>query len=185
MQKVYIGLDLSASPRRRTAYAILWEDLRCKAAFFREDEELLAIVRSYKPALVAIDAPLSFPASGGLRGCEKALARLGIRALPPVLPGMRQLTERAISLSRRLFEEGFKVIEVYPGGAQDVLGLPRKKNLEGLLRGLSSLGLVLEAQAINGDILDAATAAYTAWSYARGSYILIRASDCELILPAP
>ncbi|MEM4412236.1 MAG: DUF429 domain-containing protein [Thermofilum sp.] len=185
MYEAYIGLDLSASPKRKSAYAVLSEDLRCRAALFRGDEELLSVARNYRHALVAIDAPLSLPVSGSLRGCEKALTRLGIRAFPPALPGMRQLAERAISLSEKLREQGLRVVEVYPGGAQDVLGLPRKKNPEGLLKGLLSLGMVLEAQTINGDILDAATAAYTAWSYAHGKYIMIRTGDCELILPAP
>lgn len=185
MRRAYIGLDLSASPKRRSACAVLSDDLHCTATLFREDDELLSIVKDYEQALIAIDAPLSLPSRGSLRGCERALARLGIRAFPPTLPGMRQLAERAISLSGKLRERGFRVIEVYPGGAQDVLGLPRKKDLEGLLKGIISLGVALEAQTINGDVLDAVTAAYTAWSYAHGKYIEIRTGDCELILPAP
>lgn len=145
----------------------------------------MRIVNDYRPLVIAIDAPLSLPARGGFRGCERVLARLGIRSLPVTLPGMRLLAERAISLSRKLREQGFEVLEVYPGGAQDILGLPRKRDRKGLLEGLASLGISINARNVNGDVLDAVTAAYTAWSYSEGNYILIRTSDCSLVLPAP
>jgi hypothetical protein len=45
---------------------------------------------------------------------------------------MRKLTSRGIRLREILEAKGFCVIEVYPGGAQDVLGLARKQ------RGLKS-----------------------------------------------
>ena len=46
---------------------------------------------------------------------------------------MQGLTERGMRLAKLLKEQGFDVIESYPGAVEDVLGLPRKRvDLRGL-----------------------------------------------------
>ncbi len=56
---------------------------------------------------------------------------------------MRKLTVRGISLKCVLETQKFTVLEAYPGGAQDVLGIPRKqKGLEKLKVGLEKLGII-------------------------------------------
>lgn len=182
---VYLGVDLSASRRRKSAYALLYEDLSCKAGFFSGDDELVALAEEYSPRVVGIDAPLSFPKGGRLRGCDKALLRLGVKVFSPVFSGMLELTSRGIKLKEALEERGFEVIEVYPGGSQDLLGIPRKsRDKRGLLEGLRSLGVKFE-ETLQGDILDAITAAFTSYAYAVGEYILVSSEDCRLILPSP
>lgn len=55
---------------------------------------------------------------------------------------------------------GFKVIEIYPGAAQDVWGIPRKQfGLERLRRGLEKLGIGGLERGMNGDELDAVSGA--------------------------
>jgi predicted nuclease with RNAse H fold len=184
--KTFFGVDLSASPKKKSAYAVLYEDLTCVTGFFKHDDELVEKVEKYSPEVVGIDAPLSFPQKGYYRLCEKALRRLGIRAFSPIFEGMRSLTLRAIQLRSKLEKRGYEVIEIYPGGTQDMLGLPRKnKSREKLYLGLRSLGLRFP-ESRNGDLLDAVTAALTVFAYKKEEYILVSSSDgCRLVLASP
>ncbi|MGA2309839.1 MAG: DUF429 domain-containing protein [Candidatus Bathyarchaeia archaeon] len=110
------------------------------------DEEVLEKTEGSKPEIVAIDAPLSLPAGREsieqrtnvhLRECDKELLRRGIKFFPVTLGPMRKLTTRGMSLRRTLENKRFRVIEVYPGVAQGVLGIPRKQTgLDRLREGL-------------------------------------------------
>lgn len=168
-----VGVDLAGSRKRWTGLCYLDEGLRCELRKAKDDEEIVGFVVERMPKLVAIDAPLSLPRgwrgadAGGpaYRECDKRLLEMGIRLLPLTLRPMTMLTMRGIGLKRRLEELGYKVIEVYPGGAQDVLGISRKcceikAGLEALgLKGLENAGK---------DELDAATCALVGWMYLRG-----------------
>ena len=56
-----------------------------------------------------------------------------------------------MALRKRLQSENIRVIEVYPGGAQDVLNIPRKKKgLDDLRLGLQKLGI----KGLNDDMSD-------------------------------
>jgi hypothetical protein len=60
-------------------------------------------------------------------------------------------------------------VEVYPGGAQDVLSLPRAKhNPTELRRGLELLGLKALKKGISNHELDAVTAAYVGLLFLNG-----------------
>jgi predicted nuclease with RNAse H fold len=81
---------------------------------------------------------------------------------------MRKLTERGIRLKRRLEAEGFRVVEIYPGGAQDVWRIPRaKRSKEGLRRGLTRLGVRGLSRLASDHELDAATGALVGLLYLR------------------
>ncbi|MDH5362656.1 MAG: DUF429 domain-containing protein, partial [Aigarchaeota archaeon] len=117
------------------------------------DIDLVKAVEESNPAVVAIDAPLSIPKGRRsleerspihLRECDRELLKRGIKFFPVTLGPMRKLTVRGISLMEELRRQGFRVIEVYPGGAQDILGIPRKQ------RGLSQLRLALERLGVKG-----------------------------------
>ncbi len=70
------------------------------------------------------------------------------------------LTERGISLKAKIEETGYRVVECYPGGAQDMWGIPRqRRDLQGLRRGLEGLEVKGLTEATTGDELDAVTAA--------------------------
>ncbi len=75
------------------------------------------------------------------RKCELALKRMGISVFWCLLPTMEMLTRRGIRLAL-ICAKGPKVIESYPGAAQDILGIPRKRaSLEELKWGLSRAGI--------------------------------------------
>lgn len=142
------------------------------------DEEILEFTRRANPGVVAIDAPLNLPPGrksmadrngAHYRPCDLELRRRGIPFFPITLGPMRSLTERGIRLKRRLEEDGFRPIEIYPGGAQDVWGLPRaKRNLPGLRRGLTRLGIRgLEKKGSDHE-LDAATGALVGRLFLKG-----------------
>src|SRR5207253_4805696 len=82
---------------------------------------------------------------------------------------------------------GCKVIESYPGAAQDVLGIPRKKtSLEELKWGLSRAGIrgdFLTAN-ITHDELDAITSALVGLFYLADDYIALgTTAEDYLIVP--
>jgi hypothetical protein len=82
---------------------------------------------------------------------------------------MRVLTERGKGLKEVLETKGFKVIEVYPGGAQDVWTIPRaKQNLSELREGLHRLGIRGLDKSCADHELDAATAALVGRLYLQG-----------------
>ena len=79
-----------------------------------------------------------------MRVAEYDLNSVGISAYPALIDSMKPLTLRGIKLRREIeaIPNGPKVIESYPGAAQDVLCIPRKqKGLEFLRAGLTELGL--------------------------------------------
>jgi hypothetical protein len=82
---------------------------------------------------------------------------------------MRALTERGIDLRRKLERAGVKVIEIYPGGAQDIWKIPRaKRGLEALRSGLESMGIRGLSRGASAHELDAATGAYVGRLFLRG-----------------
>jgi len=77
------------------------------------------------------------------------------------------------------------VIEVFPGAAQDVLGIPRKKaSRDELTAGLRALGIMQVPSDLTGDALDAITAAYVGRCFLRGEYEALGPSDeVQVIIP--
>lgn len=163
-----VGVDLAGSPHRPTGVCIL-RGLRAQTHIAFADEEILTWVAQARPDLVPIDAPLSLPAgrttiddrSGPhFRACDLELRRRGIRFFPITLGPMRLLTQRGLLLKAKIEELGYRVVECYPGGAQDVWGLPRQhRDRQGLRRGLERLGVRGLPESLTGDELDAVTAA--------------------------
>jgi hypothetical protein len=165
---IVAGVDLAGVPRRPTGVCLLRGHSASTALLF-EDREILDFVRKAKPDLVAIDAPLNLPPGrrsiedrNGVhyRPCDLELRAHGIPFFPITLGPMRALTVRGIRLRRRLEKEGFRVAEIYPGGAQDVWGIPRaRRDLESLKAGLVRLGVKGLRCGISDHELDAATGA--------------------------
>ena len=76
-----------------------------------------------------------------------------------------------MKLKRELIKRGFKVIEVYPGGAQDILGIARKtKSKDKLREGLRKLGIKGLRKNMSDHELDAITAAYVGKLYLEEKY---------------
>jgi predicted nuclease with RNAse H fold len=174
---VVVGIDLAGSPDRPTGMCTL-SGLRALTGDVFSDDEILAWVAKAKPRAVGIDAPLTLPTgrrtieqSTGihLRPCDLELQRRGIHFLPVTIGPMRVLARRGMALRRRLRRLGIDVVEVYPGGAQDVWRIPRKQpDLAALRRGLVRLGVRELRGALSHHELDAVSAALVTRDYARG-----------------
>ena len=171
------GIDLAGVAHRPSGWCLL-KGLKAETALLYSDEEILACVRKRKPELVAIDAPLTLPPGRKsinqksrfhLRPCDQELKRRKIPFFPITLGPMRSLTERGIKLRCILEEEGFRVIEIYPGGAQDIWKIPRAKHaLSGLSRGLRRLGIRGLRSDTTDHELDAASGALVGWLLLQG-----------------
>jgi len=164
-----VGIDLAGSTKRNTGICTLNGKRITGWKTVHTDEEILSLVEQAKPNLIAIDAPLNLPPGRKtiedrngehFRPCDRELLRRGIRFFPITLGPMRSLTKRGISLKRKFSRRGYRVIEIYPGAAQDVWRVARKQDgLPKLRRGLEKLGLRGLDKNMNGDELDAATGA--------------------------
>jgi predicted nuclease with RNAse H fold len=187
-----VGVDLAGVEARNTGVACLNFDLHLTHAIVHTDEEIVDFVLTHHPLVVVVDAPLSLPrgrlsleekSNIHLRECDRVLLRRGIRFFPVTLGPMRKLTARGIRLAARLRDFGVKVFEGYPGGAQDIMGIPRKnKGVDALAAGLRGLGLAVDG--LTHDELDAVTCAYVGLLYLKGGAELIGDRDeGEMLLP--
>jgi predicted nuclease with RNAse H fold len=154
-----------------------------------DDEEIAAFVEAHRPALVAIDAPLSLPlglcclegtcscqplSSHKGRQCERELSALGIGCYyttkRSIIKGM---VYRGIRLKADLEGRGYTVIEIYPYASKvRLLGLlPKKTTVAGrqaLQKGLQRLIPSIPSpreDLLSHDTLDALLAAYTGFLY--------------------
>jgi predicted nuclease with RNAse H fold len=187
-----VGLDLAGVETRPTGFCILGE-WNVKTCVVYSDGEIIKKIRENKPRIVAVDAPLSLPAGRKsieertgthLRECDRELLRRRIRFFPVTLGPMRKLTSRGIKLRKTLESMHFKVVEVYPGGAQDVLGIPRKqKGLDKLRDGLKKLQIKGITNAMSADELDAITCAYVGKLYLEGKTLTYGNDDQTIIMP--
>jgi uncharacterized protein YprB with RNaseH-like and TPR domain/predicted nuclease with RNAse H fold/dephospho-CoA kinase len=150
-----VGIDLTGSAARPSGWCLL-DGADATTICLRSDEEILQHTMEARPDVVSIDSPLSVPrgrklvgrgsssreAGSIVRDCERMLKRRGINVYPCLLPSMRMLTERGIRLATLLRAEGVPVIESYPGAAQDIMRIPRKRaGLHYLIRGLADFGV--------------------------------------------
>ena len=186
------GIDLTSSPRRLSAYAVLHDDgALAEVGLAREDAELLALAERWRPRIVAVDAPLSPPrglccleeacpcrpsAPGGLKAAERELFRQGISLYATTKRSIiKVMIKRAMALRLMLEARGYVVLEVYPYAAKVRLwgkGMPRKttragrewlrEKLDGMVPGLRQ-----HEGRLGHDQLDAIVAAYTAYLYGR------------------
>ena len=192
-----IGIDLAGSQRRETGFCILEED-RIRTKVLKEDEEIIGSTVEQKPELTAIDAPLSLPKGrcclkddcpcrgrGHLRNCDRDLIKLKIRFFPLTLGPMRSLTRRGMMMKKVLEQRGLTVVEVYPGGAQDIWGIPRKqKGVELLRYNLKQMGVVgIEDRSTHHE-LDAVTCALVGKLYVEGNFILLGdPEEGQIVMP--
>lgn len=172
-----MGLDLAGAPARDTGACVMEGPHRIWGTVLHSDAEVLAYVRTARPDLVVIDAPLSLPrgrrtiedrTGPHLRECDRELLRRRIPFFPLTLGPMRMLTVRGMRLAALLKRGHFRVLEGYPGGAQDLLGVPRKKAGPRLLQShlrARGLGGELVRRALSHDELDAVTIAWVGWEF--------------------
>lgn len=181
-----VGIDLTGSETRASGWALL-ENGTAQTQKVLSNHQLIEETSKQTPAVISIDAPLSLPAGrisvfdddpgrkqyGITRECERLMAKRGIRSYPPLIQSMQKLTQRGIYLAGEFRKLGYEVIEGYPGGTQDLLGIPRKrKSLEGLVKGLQAFGIkgTYDQKGVSHDEIDAITAALVGYFYLAGKY---------------
>ena len=150
-----VGIDLTGSERRASGWCELAKR-NASTEMLHTDDELIERTIGSKPHVVSIDSPLSLPFGrchisdddpgraryGIMRQCERTLRRRGINVYPCLIPSMQRLTERGMRMASVLRKAGLPVIESYPGAAQDILGIPRKRvSTELLSTGLQEFGI--------------------------------------------
>jgi hypothetical protein len=145
-------------------------DLKTSTFLSYSDADVLECAEKEKPNLITIDAPLNLPPGRKTiedrngehyRVCDLELRKRKIPFFPITLGPMRVLTVRGIELRGELEKRGFRAVEMYPGGAQDIWGIPRaRRDLEGLRNGLQRLGIIGLKKDISDHELDAATGAF-------------------------
>lgn len=191
-----VGLDLAGSPARTTGGCRLDGPRKTTTRPLYDDEEIVSWTLEGEPEVVCIDAPLGLPrgrksldipSPPHFRLCDLELRRLGIPFFPITLGPMRMLTARGIRLKARFEAAGVPAIESYPGGAQDMLGIPRKnQGTERLRRALLRRGFRgdVERGGLTHDELDAVLCAWVGRWFVQGNALAIGdASEGRIYLP--
>lgn len=188
-----VGLDLAGVETRPSGLCI-FKEMKVETELLYSNEEIIQKIEKLKPKIIAIDAPLSLPPGRKtieertdvhLRECDKELLRRGIKFFPITLGPMRKLTERGIKLKRILKYRGFKVIEVYPGAAQDVWNIPRKqRGLEKLMNGLKKMGIKGLKKGMSDHELDAVTCALTGKYFLDGNAEVLGTIENGIVMPS-
>jgi len=187
-----VGLDLAGVEKRPTGFCVI-KGLTAETSHVYTDIEILARTVQASPQIVAIDAPLSLPpgrqsieqrTAEHLREADKELLRRRIKFFPITLGPMRQLTIRGMNLKKLLKLRQLKAIEVYPGGAQDVLGIPRKqKGLEHLKSGLERFGIEGLNCHMSDHELDAVTCAFVGKLFLEGKAVTYGVPERGIVMP--
>ncbi len=204
-----LGIDLAASSKRPSAYAVLngHQELSEMGAFHTY-EELLEVLDGHKPNIIAIDAPLTLPL--GLdcleescpcepslkqkgRTAEVELAHMGIGCFYTSKRSIiKGLVYRGVEFYRALTTRGHQVIEVYPYATKVVLfgdKIPRKASRQGMAFVKEKLreliwGLDPIVDGLNHDRCDALLAAYTAHChFEEGTDSLGLAEEGYIVIP--
>jgi predicted nuclease with RNAse H fold len=189
----FAGIDLTSSPKKASAYALLAADLRIRSLRdLSADSEIIATAEHDRPKLIAIDAPVSLPlglcclnedchchpvSDSKGRLCERKLASLGISSYFTTKRSIiKKMVYRAIDLKKKLTARGIQVIEVYPYASKVTMWgkpIPKKTSKEGLeylkvhLTGIIP-DLAQQRAKLGHDLCDAVMAAYTGYLYYLG-----------------
>lgn len=193
-----VGIDLTGSEDRPSGFCLMKNNY-ITTYQINKDDDMIDIIKNFKPDIVSIDSPLSLPKGrisvfdddpgrdefGILRVCERILKTRGVNAYPTLLPSMQKLTKRGIELSIKLRSLGVPVIESYPGVVQDIIGLPRKQaSLTLLKKGLGIFGLKGKflKENVSHDEIDAITSALVGMFFLSGDYEAIGSLEENLMI---
>lgn len=195
-----VGIDLTGSESRPSGWCLLTNNV-AETQCLGTDHDLIETTLSFRPDVVSIDSPLSIPKGrlsvsdddpgrdefGIMRICERILKRRGVNVYPSLIPSMQKLTARGMRLAAHFRSLGVPVIESYPGAAQDIMGIPRKRaSLEYLERGLQLFGIEgsFDYKEVTHDELDAITSAIVGLFFWSGKFEALGTEDEEyLIIP--
>lgn len=145
------GIDLAGLQKNKSGVCIFDKEILLLTLY--EDEEIIKTVNEFSPEIVAIDAPIMKKIR--VRKADKILKKYG--AMPPTMPSMRILTERARKIVDSIKSE---VIEVFPTASAKIIGVYNKNWRE--------MAEKFGINAKNKHELDAYIACYTAYLYLNG-----------------
>jgi len=189
----FFGIDLTSTEAKPSA--CLGLDSKSQLVylgFLTKNTDMVALLNSYSPQVIAIDAPLSLPL--GLccldegcpcqpksfrknRQCDQELRRQGIPCYPTTKKTfIKDLIYRGIVLKASIghdLKQAGQVIEVYPFASKVRLfgkAVPRKTTKQGMDFLREKLGEIIPSlkpysDILDHDLCDAAVAAYTALLY--------------------
>lgn len=198
--KVIVGIDLTGSEQKATGWALLENGIAITRRIL-SDQEIINETIKANPTIISIDSPLSLPVGrvsvfdddpgrkefGITRYCERLMSKRGVKSYPCLIQSMQRLTLRGIKLANQFRRLGYAVIESYPGAAQDILGIPRKKkSIEYLVKGLEAFGIKGDylSNEVSHDELDAITSAIVGYFYLVNQYEALGNEDEDyLIVP--
>jgi predicted nuclease with RNAse H fold len=194
-----VGVDLAGVVERETGFAIV-DGFDTKTCVLHTDEEIFEAIEKSGANLITIDSPLGYPKGrccldynckcrkyGCMRVGEKQMVKIGVRIFPCGFGGMQKLTNRGMMFRKALEKKGYEVIETYPGSAQDLLGMPRKKaGLEELRKALINYGFFgdVSKKIITDHELDAITSSLVGDLYKKGDYIALGIKEEAQIITA-
>lgn len=165
-----VGIDLAGSEKRNTGYCCL-EEGKADVNILKSNRDILEKIKSDKPEIIGIDAPLSLPKGRRsidqkndkhFRECDLELRKLGIRFFPITLGPMRMLTKRGMKLKRKIkkLHPDIRIIEVYPGATYDLFKTKRKEK-ESILALFKKNKIRIQKSYRTQDELDAVCCALT------------------------
>ena len=192
----YLGLDLTTSKNKASAYAVLDHSGHLTdCGVLSTDDEIHEWALSNSAAALGIDCPLGLPAGlhcleedclkewcaprstrKGREG-EGELARRGISCYFTTKRSIiKAMVYRGVALSKALGDNGLEVLEIYPYATKVFLWgkpIPKKTSRRGrdfMQERLGCLihGVASRAGTLNHDRFDAILAAYTAYLHGRG-----------------
>lgn len=197
-----VGIDLSGSEGKASGWCWLHGN-QVVTKPLKTDDEIIRETMACHPHVVSIDSPLSLPKGrttvedddpgrdefGIMRYCERLLKKRGVNVYPALIPSMQKLTARGMRLATAFRSHGIPVIESYPGAAQDIMNIPRKRaGMEFLEKGLAEFGVAGNylIEPVTHDELDAITSAIVGVFFWSGRFERLGEepySDEALIIP--
>lgn len=164
---------MAGIPKNPAGWAT-WKNREASACQLYADKEIIETTLNNQPSLVAIDAPLSIPKKGLLRGTDREMYKHGYPVFPSLFRTMEKLTKRAIRVTREMKKEGISILEVYPASTRKALEIPSKdwKETQEIFLQTGLKG-DLEKRILTKHEINAITAALTGYLYLQGNTELI------------
>lgn len=177
-----IGIDLAGQTTNPSGLATL-SGRTFRTRLIYSDAQIIDFCTREQPALVAIDAPLSFPTRGNLRDADASLIKRGLRVFPPTFTGMRSLTKRGILLAKKLGAIKIRAIEVHPRTSGLIMF--KTPDRERWITELGRMGFRLEGGSSRHE-LDAVIAAVTgALHLRRKTEEVGKSAEGKIVIPLP
>ena len=172
---MYCGIDVGL---KKSHAALISDSLKFVGDY--EELELEGV------EVAGIDAPLTFPARGSLRECERLLLKMGIRLYPSGAPFFRSIALRGMEIAERLRKMGIEVYEVYPYATRVILNIApkaKKQTKNGLEMIRAELSKWVEIPELSHDEVDAVIAALTVKLYQEGKGVKLEGIDGSIVVP--